>query len=430
MVIADVAGRAKRNRNSHGVSLVGAGRVSQPDPQFVSLRLAMSRAQGEYWRMSDTIRPFTLSVPEADLIDLRNRLAGTRWPEAEPVSDWSQGIPLAYVAELCRSWSDDYDWRRFEQEVNTYDQFLTEIDGVDIHFLHVRSSHEAATPLILTHGWPGSFAEFMAVIEPLTEPTTSGGRAEDAFHLVIPSLPGYGWSGKPTTSGCGLDWIASAWDTLMLRLGYSSYVAQGGDWGGAVTTTIGVQNLGHCRAIHTNMPIAGPTPESLENPTEQERAALASFEHYDKVDSGYSKQQSTRPQTLGYGLTDSPAGQAAWIAEKMWAWTDNDGHPESALTRDQILDNISIYWFSASAASSGRLYWESFADFGSGTVDIPTGCSVFPKEIIRCSRRWAEQRYTKIGYWNECDRGGHFAAWEQPDVFVAELRAAFAALLG
>jgi pimeloyl-ACP methyl ester carboxylesterase len=379
--------------------------------------------------MSDAIRPFTLSVRDQDLADLRARLAATRWAEAEPVDDWSQGIPLAYTQELCDTWGSTYDWRRFEASVNHYDQFLTEIDGVDIHFLHVRSPHQDATPLILTHGWPGSFAEFMAVIEPLTNPTKFGADGGDAFHLVIPSLPGYGWSSKPQQSGCGLDWIARAWNTLMVRLGYDSYVAQGGDWGGAVTTTIGVQNLGNCRAIHTNMPIAGPTPESLENPTEQEMQALASFEHYDKVDSGYSKQQSTRPQTLGYGLVDSPAGQAAWIGEKMWAWTDNDGHPESALTRDQILDNISIYWFSASAASSGRLYWESFADFGSGTVTIPTGCSIFPKEIIRCSRRWAEQRYTDIRYWSECDRGGHFAAWEQPELFVDELRAAFRVLL-
>ena len=378
--------------------------------------------------MSDDLRPFTIDVPQADLDDLRDRLARTRWPEKEAVDDWSQGIPLAYTRELCETWAGDYDWRRCEAALNAYDNFLTEIDGVDIHFLHVRSPHDDATPMILTHGWPGSVVEFLGVIEPLTNPTEHGGTADDAFHLVIPSLPGYGWSGKPTAAGCGVAWIATAWNTLMVRLGYDSYVAQGGDWGGAVTTYIGMQNLGNARAIHTNMPVAGPSPESLEDPTPQEASAMESFAHYDRWDSGYSKQQSTRPQTLGYGLVDSPAGQCAWVAEKMWAWTDHDGHPESALTRDQILDNISVYWFTATGASSARLYWESFADFGSGTVDIPTGCSIFPKEIIRCSQRWAEQRYTDIQYWNELDRGGHFAAWEQPALFVDEMRAAFRVL--
>jgi pimeloyl-ACP methyl ester carboxylesterase len=378
--------------------------------------------------MSDDIRPFTIEVPDAAIEDLRDRLARTRWPDAEPVDDWSQGIPLAYTQELCDYWATEYDWRRFESEINAYDNFLTEIDGVDIHFLHVRSPHEDATPMVLTHGWPGSVEEFMQVIEPLTNPTEHGGTADDAFHLVIPSLPGYGWSGKPTEPGKGIAWIATAWNTLMVRLGYDSYVAQGGDWGSAVTTFIGMQDLGNARAIHTNMPVAGPTPESLADPTPQEAAALEGLGHYDKWDSGYSKQQSTRPQSLGYGLVDSPAGQCAWIAEKMWAWTDNDGHPESALTRDQILDNISIYWFTASGASSARLYWESFADFGSGEVTVPTGCSIYPKEIIRCSRRWAEQRYQNIQYWNELDKGGHFAAWEQPDLFVAEMRAAFSVL--
>jgi pimeloyl-ACP methyl ester carboxylesterase len=375
--------------------------------------------------MSDAIRPFTISVSDDEIADLRDRLARTRWPDPEPVDDWSQGIPLAYTQELCAYWAESYDWRRFEAALNAYDHLLTEIDGVDIHAMHIRSPHEDATPMVLTHGWPGSVAEFMGVIDPLTNPTAHGGSADDAFHLVIPSLPGYGWSGKPAEAGKGVSWIAEAWNTLMVRLGYDSYVAQGGDWGGAVTTYIGMQNLGNARAIHTNMPVAGPTPESLENPTEQEVGALEALGHYDKWDSGYSKQQSTRPQTLGYGLVDSAAGQAAWIAEKMWAWTDNDGHPEDALTKDQMLDNISIYWFTGSGASSARLYWESFADFGGGTVEVPTGCSIFPKEIIRCSRRWAEKRYTNIGYWNELDAGGHFAAWEQPEVFVNEIRSAF-----
>jgi pimeloyl-ACP methyl ester carboxylesterase len=378
--------------------------------------------------MSEDIRPFTIEVPDAAIDDLRDRLARARWPEAEAVDDWSQGIPLAYTQELCDYWATEYDWRRFESAINGYDNFITEIDGLDIHFLHIRSPHEDATPMVLTHGWPGSVAEFMGVIDPLTNPTEHGGNAEDAFHLVIPSLPGYGWSAKPDKAGRGIDWVATAWNTLMVRLGYHSYVAQGGDWGGAVTTYIGMQNLGNVRAIHTNMPVAGPTPESLADPTPQEADALDALGHYDRWDSGYSKQQSTRPQTLGYGLVDSAAGQCAWIAEKMWAWTDNDGNPESALTKDQMLDNISIYWFTASAASSARLYWESFGDFGSANVEIPTGCSIFPKEIIRCSRRWAEQRYTNIQYWNELPKGGHFAAWEQPATFVTEMRAAFQVL--
>lgn len=378
--------------------------------------------------MSDDIRPFTIDIPDSAIDDLRERLARTRWPEAETVDDWTQGIPLTYTQELCEYWATEYDWRRFEGEINSYDNCLTEIDGLDIHFLHVRSPHDDATPMILTHGWPGSVAEFMAVIKPLTDPTNHGGSADDAFHLVIPSLPGYGWSAKPSRPGMGVPWIATAWNTLMVRLGYESYVAQGGDWGSAVTTTIGSQNLGSVRAIHTNMPVAGPTPESLAEPTAQEQAALESLNHYERWDSGYSKQQSTRPQSLGYGLVDSPAGQCAWIAEKMWAWTDNDGDPRSALTFDQMLDNISIYWFTATGASSGRLYWESFAQFGDDGVEVPTGCSIFPKEIIRASRRWAEKRYRDIRYWNELDVGGHFAAWEQPDLFVTEMRAAFSVL--
>jgi pimeloyl-ACP methyl ester carboxylesterase len=369
------------------------------------------------------IRPFTIDVPQADIDDLRDRLARTRWPEAETVDDWTQGIPLAYTQELCAYWADGYDWRRCEAGLNAHPNFLTEIDGLDVHFQHIRSPHDDATPMIVTHGWPGTIVEFQAIIDPLTNPTAHGGTADDAFHLVLPSLPGYGWSARPSTAGTGVDRIATMWDDLMGRLGYDTYVAQGGDWGSAVTTFIGMQNRGRCRAIHTNMPVAGPTPESLESPTPQEVSAMEGLGHYDKWDSGYSKQQSTRPQTLGYGLVDSPVGQAAWIAEKFWAWTDCDGHPENALTRDQILDDVSAYWFTATGASSARLYWESFAQFGDGTVDVPTGCSIFPKEIIRCSRRWAEQRYTNIVYWNELEKGGHFAAFEQPGTFVDEMRA-------
>ena len=279
--------------------------------------------------------------------------------------------------------------------------------------------------MIITHGWPGSVAEFMKIIDPLTNPTEHGGSADDAFHLVLPSMPGYGWSAKPTTAGTSTGKIAEMWDVLMVRLGYDSYVAQGGDWGAAVTSAIGWQALGHIEAIHTNMPIARPGSADMENPSEVEQAALAALKYYDEVDSGYFKQQATRPQTLGYGLTDSPAGQAAWIAEKMWAWTDNDGHPESALTRDEILDNISIYWFNATAASSARIYWETRVGATRGVVEVPTAISTFPAEIIRSARRWAPKVYANIEYWNDLDRGGHFAAWEVPDLFIAEMRAAF-----
>jgi len=379
--------------------------------------------------MNDDIRSFEIAVDDAEIDDLRRRLARTRWPESECVDDWSQGIPLAYVRELCDYWAHGYDWRRFESALNAYDNFVTEIDGLDIHFVHVRSPHPDATPLVMTHGWPGSVAEFMKVIDPLTRPLDHGGSAGDAFHLVLPSLPGYGWSAKPSSAGVGVDAIAAIWDTLMVRLGYDSYAAQGGDWGAAVTTAIGSQAQGHVRAIHTNMPIARPSAEQASEQTADVQRALAAAAHYDRWDSGYSKQQASRPQTLGYALTDSPAGQCAWIAEKMWAWTDNDGHPESSLARDEILDNISIYWFTATAASSARLYWESFAGFTAGEVDIPTGCSIFPGEILLTPRAWAANRYHDIRYWNELDEGGHFAAWEVPELFVEELRAAFRVLL-
>ncbi len=371
------------------------------------------------------IRPFEIAVPDAEIEHLRTRLAATRWPEAEPVDDWSQGIPLAYMQEVCDYWANGYDWRRAEAQLNAHSNFITNIDGLHVHFMHIRSPHADALPMIVTHGWPGSVVEFLKVIGPLTDPTAHGGAASDAFHLVIPSLPGYGWSAKPTAAGVGVPKIAEMWDVLMRRLGYDSYVAQGGDWGSAVTTTIGMQNRGACRAIHTNMPVAGPTKESLADPTPQEVAALESLGHYDKWDSGYSKQQSTRPQTLGYGLVDSPAGQAAWILEKFWAWSDRGASPEDCFGRDELLDNVSVYWFTATGASSARLYWESFANFGDGEVTIPTACSIFPNEIIRASRRWAAKRYTNIYYWNELDRGGHFAAFEQPKLFIQEMQNAF-----
>jgi pimeloyl-ACP methyl ester carboxylesterase len=372
------------------------------------------------------IRPFRIDVPDEVLADLRDRLARTRWPERECVDDWSQGIPLDYTRELAAYWADEYDWRQREAALNRFDQFVTEIDGLDFHFIHQRSSNPDALPLIITHGWPGSVVEFTKVIEPLTED----------FHVVCPSLPGYGFSGKPSLTGWGIEKIAQAWDTLMARLDYQRYGAQGGDWGAAVTTQIGrnggnrsrsAGDIGSCIGIHTNMPVAFPSG-GLDNPTQEEKDALAAGEHYANWDSGYSKQQSTRPQTLGYGLADSPVGQLAWIVEKFWAWTDCDGHPENALTRDELLDNVMIYWVTNAATSSARLYWESFRFFGAqGKVELPTGIARFPKEIMRPPRSWCENSYN-ITHWTDMPRGGHFGAFEQPELYVQDVRAFFATL--
>ena len=370
------------------------------------------------------ITPFTINTPEEQLTDLRNRINNTRWAEEECVNDWSQGIPLTYVREIADYWANQYDWRKSEQYLNTFDHFQTSIDDLAIHFIHQKSPHPDAYPLIITHGWPGSIVEFHKVIQPLVDPTKHGGKAEDAFHVVCPSLPGYGFSGKPSQAGWGVEKIAETWDQLMVRLGYENYGAQGGDWGAAVTTQIG-RNIGHCDAIHINMPIGRPTPESLQDPTDEEKSALEGLTYYQEWDSGYSKQQSTRPQTLGYGLVDSPVGQMAWIIEKFWSWMDCDGHPENTLTRDELLDNVMLYWLTASGASSARLYWESFGSFGGGDkVELPTGVASFPKEIIRSPRRWCEESYN-ITHWTTMPRGGHFGAFEQPELFINDLRIFF-----
>ena len=372
------------------------------------------------------MEPFEIHVPDSVLSDLSERLARTRWPEAETVSDWSQGIPLAYVQELCEYWREGYDWRAVEARINAMPQFVTAIDGVAIHFLHVRSPQEDARPLVLTHGWPGSIVEFLKVIGPLSDPTAHGGDAADAFHLVIPTIPGYGFSGKPTSTGWGVQRVAHAWAELMARLGYASYFAQGGDWGAGITVAIGLQDVEHCAGIHTNMPTVGPDRDTMDDLTEQEQDAIKAQQFYQDWDSGYSKQQSTRPQTLGYGLTDSPAGQAAWIVEKFYQWTDCQGHPENVLSRDELLDNVMMYWINACGASSARLYWESFGrGGGGGDITVPSGVSMFPKEIFRASKRWVERRFKDLRYYNTLDRGGHFAAFEQPELFVGELRASF-----
>jgi len=376
--------------------------------------------------MSDAlVQPFEIRVTDEALSDLRRRLGATRWPDAETVDDWSQGIPLAYVQEVCTYWRDAYDWRKREARINAFPQFRTALEGVGVHFLHVRSPHANALPLVLTHGWPGSIVEFLKVIRPLTEPTLHGGEVRDAFHVVCPAIPGYGFSDKPRERGWGVRRIAAAWAALMARLGYDRYVAQGGDWGALITTCIGIQDPVHCAGIHLNMPIVPPDPATMGSLTPREQSALAGMKHYQDWDSGYSKQQSTRPQTVGYGLVDSPAGQAAWILEKFWSWMDCDGHPENVLTRDELLDNVMLYWIPGAGASSARLYWESFNQPPMDPVPVPVGCSIFPKEIFRSSQRWAEKRFEKLVHWNELSRGGHFAAFEQPEVFVSELRACF-----
>jgi len=371
------------------------------------------------------ITPFAIPGSAADIEDLKARLRLTRFPDEQPPNDWSQGIPLNYMREIRDYWLNDYDWPARQALLNQQPGFMTNIQDLDIHFLHIRSKHEQAKPLILTHGWPGSIIEFQKVIGPLTDPEAHGGKAEDAFHLVCPSLPGFGFSGQPTVTGWGVEKIASAWNELMLRLGYEHYFAQGGDWGSMVTTMIGVQNLGNCTAMHVNMPIVGPDPDTMNDLSELEQAALAGMQFYQEHDSGYSKQQSTRPQTIGYGLADSPIGQAAWIIEKFYQWMDCDGHPENIVSKDELLDNVMMYWLGNAAASSARIYWESFGSSNTSPVEIPTGCSIFPKEIFKTSERWAKKRFTHLIHFNVLQKGGHFAAFEQPATFVDEVRTCF-----
>jgi len=369
------------------------------------------------------VSPFRIAVPDTVLADLKLRLRNTRWPEAELVDDWSQGAPLKWIKEVCGYWAEQYDWKKREAALNRFAQFTTDIDGLGIHFIHARSPHPQAMPLIITHGWPGSVVEFHKVIEPLVDPVAHGGNAADAFHVVCPSLPGFGFSAKPTTTGWGVGRIAQSWAVLMDRLGYARYGAQGGDWGSAVTTALGALDADHCAGIHITLAM-GSRPNVEGTPTPEETQALEGIKYYADWDSGYSKQQSTRPQTLGYALTDSPSGQAAWILEKFWAWTDCNGHPENILTRDELLDNVMLYWVTATAASSARLYWESFGPKRrpAVTVKVPTGVAVFPKEIVTPVRKWMEASFTSITHWNEMPKGGHFAAFEQPDLFVREVR--------
>jgi len=376
--------------------------------------------------------PFRVNVPDADLADLRERLRRTRWPEPETTGDWSQGAPLGYVRDLCSYWADGYDWRACEARLNALPQYRTDIDGIAVHFLYARSPRPGALPLIMTHGWPGSVVEFLKVIGPLTDPAAHGGDPADAFHVVCPSLPGYGFSGKPASPGWGVEKIAAAWAELMARLGHTRYGAQGGDWGTSVSTVLGQRDRDHIAGIHLSPPLAPPDPATFDDLTERERSALAALKHSAEWDSGYSKEHSTRPQTIGYALVDSPAALCAWIVEKFWSWTDHDGDLETVLTRDELLDNLMLYWLPGNGASAARLYWESIrqvnqwiSGHSSDVVDVPAGCSVFPKELQRPSRRWAARRFTDIRYWNEPAKGGHFAAFEQPELFVSEVRSFF-----
>jgi epoxide hydrolase len=343
------------------------------------------------------------------------------------VDDWSQGVPLAYLRELCAYWAGGYDWRRAEARLNAWPQVKVEVGGLGIHVLHARSPHAGALPLVLTHGWPGSVVEFLDVLGPLTDPVAHGGSAEDAFHVVCPSLPGYGFSDKPDRPGWGVERIADAWAELMGRLGYDRYGAAGADWGTTISTLLGRRHAAHVAGIHLVPPLAAPTGDA---PSPAEAAAIAELAQRTADGSAYSEVHATRPQTVGYGLVDSPAALCAWVVEKLVAWADD----RSPLTRDQVLDNVMLYWLPGTGASSARLYWESIRlvaswfQEGAGateTIDVPTGCSVFPREVPRPSRRWAARRFPDIRYWHEPDRGGHFAAFEQPALFVDELRAFF-----
>ena len=376
---------------------------------------------------SGGVREFRIDVPQADLDDLTERLRRTRWPERETVDGWSQGVPLDYARELTAYWTDHYDWRRCEAELNAYPQFTTGLDGggddaVEIHLLHVRSPHSGALPLLLTHGWPGSVIDHLDVVDALTKPEDP----RDAFHVVVPSLPGYGFSGKPAVPGWGVERIAVAWAQLMDRLGYKRYGAQGGDWGSMITAALASVLPEALVGIHLTMPMADVPPDAERRPlSREEKEAMLARKRFKVSGTGYSAEQATRPQTLGYGLTDSPVGQACWIVEKYWDWTDCAGRPDNAIPRDRMLDTVTLYWLTASAASSARLYWESFRKQRYDTVEVPTGITVFPQEMTRLPRHWLERRFTDLRHWSTPPAGGHFPSLEQPETFVDELRTFF-----
>jgi quercetin dioxygenase-like cupin family protein/pimeloyl-ACP methyl ester carboxylesterase len=394
----------------------------------------------------DAIRPFRISVSDEALADLRRRVLATRWPDRETVTDQSQGVPLARLQALIQYWGTGYDWRKLEAKLNALPQFTTNIDGLDIHFIHVRSRHPHALPVIITHGWPGSVIELLKIIEPLTDPTAHGGRAEDAFDVVIPSVPGYGFSSKPTGTGWDPDRIARTWATLMTRLGYTRYVAQGGDWGAPITSAMARQAAPGLLGLHLNLPATvppevsaalasgGPAPEGL---SDQERAVVEALRTYGmKGNSAYFAMMTARPQAVGYGLTDSPAGLAAWmlVHPGFARWTYGDD-PEKSPTKDEVLDDITLYWLTNSATSSARLYWEnagrgptSAAAQKTAEISLPVAITVFPEDVYRPPETWTRRAYRNLIYFHEVDKGGHFAAWEQPELFATELRAAFKSL--
>jgi len=381
--------------------------------------------RGHAGAVTDHLRPFRIDVPDAVLIDLRDRLGRTRFPAPAPGEPWQYGTDLSWLSELVGYWADGFDWRTHEERLNGWPQFTTEIGGENVHLLHVRSHHEDALPLIISHGWPGSVLEFVDIIEPLTDPTAHGGEAGDAFHLVVPSLPGFAWSGPTTQTGIGPKRVAEMWAELMARLGYGSYGAQGGDWGALITTWIGTVDPAHAVGIHLNMPLARPTPEEMADLTQREQDAVDAARRYQDDDSGYYKQQSTKPQTVGYALDDSPAGLAAWIGEKFRTWTDCDGEVERSVSRDALLANITAYWVTSTAHSSARMYYEhEHGPRPAPYVEVPTGVASFPAEIFRPSRRWCERNYN-IQHWTDYARGGHFAAMEVPDLLVGDIRAFF-----
>jgi pimeloyl-ACP methyl ester carboxylesterase len=379
------------------------------------------------------IRPFKANIPDSDLADLRQRLARTRWPGKETVADESQGVRLARMQQLVQYWGSEYDWRKGEAKLNALPMFVTEIDGLDIQFIHVRSRHKNAMPMIMTHGWPGSIFELIKAIGPLTDPTAYGASADDAFHVVVPSLPGFGFSGKPTTPGWGSDHIARAWCVLMVRLGYTRFVSQGGDCGSVVSHRMAMQHVKGLIGIHVNMPatvpadiarslaLGDPAPAGL---SPQEKNAYEKLAVFYRDNCGYSAMMVTRPQTVGYALADSPSGQAAWMYDKISQWTYSGGVPERSLTRDEILDDISLYWLTDSATSSAQIYWEDHSNnFNAVDISLPTAITVFPGEIYQAPRSWAERCYHNLIYFNEVDKGGHFAAWEEPLLFAQEVRA-------
>jgi pimeloyl-ACP methyl ester carboxylesterase len=377
------------------------------------------------------MHPYRTAIPQADLDDLRARITATRWPAALGDDRWDRGVPVAYLRELADYWSTSYDWRAAEAEINQYPQWMTEIDGTNVHFLHVRSPETDARPLLMSHGWPGSFVEFLDVIGPLTDPARHGGDPADAFHLVIPTLPGFGFSGR-AEPGWNTGRIARAWAELMSRLGYDRYIAQGGDAGAVISLQLALMDPDHMAGVHVNMLMTFPSgnPAELADLTETDQARLGKMAKFDDELSGYMKLQATRPQTLAYGLTDSPVGQLAWITEKFKEWTDSEKTPEGAVDRDRLLTLVSIYWLTATAGTSGALYYEDAPQLKamlSGAlpppVQVPAGVAVFPADIFLPLRRLAERDLANIVHWSEFDRGGHFAAMEEPDLFVADLRA-------